>query len=89
MQIQGGAWFTNDSLYQALYLTYVRNAKFLNAITLPLIEFLSDCVVDIYGLDFTSTYQHSFVYIRQLAIHLRNTISVKVKDAYKSVYNWQ
>jgi nucleolar complex protein 2 len=57
------------------YLTYVRSCKFANNQNLPTINFMTNCFMEIYRLDFVSSYQHAFVYIRQLAIHLRNAIT--------------
>ncbi|KAL7753903.1 Nucleolar Complex 2 protein [Sorochytrium milnesiophthora] len=71
------------------YLTFVKCSKNTTVRTLPTIRFMSNCVIDVYGLNATSSYQHAFVYIRQLAIHLRNAITMRTKETYKQVYNWQ
>lgn len=78
-----------DHVLKGVYLTYVRNCKFVNRTTWPLVNFLCNCVVEIYGLDFVSSYQHAFIYIRELASHLRNSYTSKKKAARKSVYNFQ
>ena len=46
-------------------------------------------VAEVYSLDLRASYDHAFVYIRQLAIHLRNAIAIKKKDSYLQVYNAQ
>jgi len=73
-----------DLVLKGVYLTFVRNAKFTSPKTLPTIAFMANCVVEVYGLDTQAGYQHAFVYIRQLAIHLRNAFNIKSKvTAYK------
>jgi len=79
----------NDPCLKGSYLTYVRNSKFTSQTTLPLINFMANCVVELYGLNFVVSYQHAFVYVRQLAIHLRNSVQLKTKAAFQAVYNWQ
>eukprot|EP00163_Fabomonas_tropica_P027458 TRINITY_DN5292_c0_g1_i3.p1 TRINITY_DN5292_c0_g1~~TRINITY_DN5292_c0_g1_i3.p1 ORF type:complete len:823 (-),score=265.12 TRINITY_DN5292_c0_g1_i3:127-2595(-) len=78
-----------DQCIKAVYLGYVRNAKFTNAKTLPAITFMSNCVTELMGVDLQVTYQHAFSYIRQLAIHLRNAINTKSKESHQNVYSWQ
>ncbi|KAL1924138.1 uncharacterized protein VTP21DRAFT_7173 [Calcarisporiella thermophila] len=74
---------------KGIYLSYVRNSKTTNVHTLPSINLMCNMATEIYGLDFNASYQHAFVYIRQLAIHLRNSMTIKSKESYKAVYNWQ
>ena len=69
---------------QAMYMSYVKNSKFTSPSTIPLINFMQMSMVEIFGIDLTQAYQHAFVYIRQLAIHLRNAITVKKKVGVKN-----
>ena len=45
--------------------------------------------MQLYSLDGESSYQHAFIYVRQLSLHLRAAVANKTKEAYKQVYNWQ
>ena len=57
---------------KAIYLTYVQYARWTTAVNVGVLDFMSNCIVELYGMDGGMAYQHAFVYIRQLAIHLRN-----------------
>ena len=78
-----------EATMKGIYLSFVRVSKHVHPHTVPTLAFLCNCVSEIYGIDKVSAYQHAFVYIRQLAIHLRSAIQKPADDTIRSVYNWQ
>ncbi|CCK68013.1 mRNA-binding ribosome synthesis protein NOC2 KNAG_0A03260 [Huiozyma naganishii CBS 8797] len=79
------------------YSTFIKSCRKTNIRSMPLINFQKNSAAELFGIDEALGYQIGFEYIRQLAIHLRNTMSATSKknqkinaaDAYKIVYNWQ
>ena len=84
--------FIEESL-KRLYLAYAQRAKFATASSvtsaLPTLTFMGNCVVELYSLDYHSSYQHAFIYMRQLALHLRTAMQKKTAEAVSAVYCWQ
>ena len=82
-----------EDCLKSSYLGYARRAKFGTASNvssvLPTLTFMGNCVVELYGLDYASAYQHAFVYIRQLALHLRSAMAKKTPESRAVVCCWQ
>ncbi|MCO5596819.1 hypothetical protein L7F22_050889 [Adiantum nelumboides] len=78
-----------DACLKGIYKEYAANCKFVTASALPRIRFMVNCVVELYGVDLAASYQQAFVFIRQLALILRNALTMKTKESYRHVYSWQ
>merc|ERR1711871_762885 len=82
-----------EECLKKLYLAYAQRAKFATSSSvtsaLPTLTFMGNCVVELYSLDYHSSYQHAFIYIRQLALHLKTAMQKKTSEAMGAVYCWQ
>ncbi|KAK6937054.1 Nucleolar complex protein 2, partial [Dillenia turbinata] len=68
-----------DICFKGIYKNYVMNCHFVNATNLEHIRFLGNCVIELLGVDLPTAYQHAFVFIRQLAMILREALNTKTK----------
>ena len=50
---------------------------------------MKNTAAELWGMNPNIGYTTGFTFIRQLAIHLRSSITNKSKESYKTVYNWQ
>ncbi|XP_022133977.1 nucleolar complex protein 2 homolog isoform X2 [Momordica charantia] len=78
-----------DECYKGMYKAYVLNCQFVNAAKLQHIQFLGNCVIELFRVDLSTAYQHAFVFIRQLAMILREALNTRTKEAFRKVYEWK
>jgi nucleolar complex protein 2 len=70
------------------YSSFIKNCRQTNIHTMPMVNFQKNSAAELFGIDETLAYQIGFDYVRQLAIHLRNSLN-NTKEGYKTIYNWQ
>ncbi|QLL30903.1 hypothetical protein HG536_0A07180 [Torulaspora globosa] len=88
---------TLELVLKTTYSTFIKSCRQTNMRTMPLINFQKNSAAELFSIDETLGYQVGFEYIRQLAIHLRNSMNATTKktaksnpaEAYKIVYNRQ
>ncbi|XP_032802759.1 nucleolar complex protein 2 homolog [Petromyzon marinus] len=79
----------HGTVVRAMYLAYVRNARFSSPDSLPLVGFMQRCLCEVLAMDPAGAHAHAFAYVRQLAVHLRGALATRRRDSFRTVYNWQ
>ncbi|EFE43736.1 hypothetical protein TRV_01484 [Trichophyton verrucosum HKI 0517] len=78
-----------EGVLKASYEGVVKGSRNTSVHTLPGINLMKNSAAELWGIDQNIAYTTGFTFIRQLAIHLRGSITNPTKDSYKAVYNWQ
>ncbi|KAK6344882.1 Nucleolar Complex 2 protein [Orbilia javanica] len=78
-----------EACLKAAYNGLLKGCRGTTTHTLPSINLMKNGGIDLFGIDEDLSYMLGFGYIRQLAVHLRNSITNNSKESYKQVYNWQ
>lgn len=78
-----------EAVLKQTYQGLVKGSRITNVHTLPSINLMKNSCVELWGLDADLGYTTGFNFIRQLAVHLRTSITRPTKDSYKVIYNWQ
>lgn len=84
-----------EIILRSSYSAILKNCRNTTVHNIETINFAKNSAADLFGIDEQLSYAIGFEYVRQLAIHLRNSLNSNIsstsagKDAYKKVYNWQ
>ncbi|KAN0079495.1 Noc2p family domain containing protein [Elaphomyces granulatus] len=78
-----------ETVLKAAYEGVVKGSHKTTVHTAAGVNLLKNSAAEIWGIDQNISYTTGFTFIRQLAIHLRGSITNPSKDSYKKIYNWQ
>jgi len=78
-----------EECFRSMYLKFARQTKSFNEYTAPSEMFMMQSVAELYGTDLSIAYQQAFLYIRQLALHLRAALLKKTDETNRQVSGMQ
>ncbi|KAF5027707.1 hypothetical protein F66182_191 [Fusarium sp. NRRL 66182] len=78
-----------ETVLKAVYQGLIQGCRVTNVNTIQGINLMKNSAAELWGIDQAVGYTTAFSFIRQLAIHLRNSIVHNKNDAFRIVYNWQ
>ncbi|KAI9872166.1 MAG: Nucleolar Complex 2 protein, partial [Pleopsidium flavum] len=78
-----------EAALKTTYQGLVKGSRNTTIHSLPGINLMKNSAAELWGIDPNIGYTTGFTFIRQLAIHLRSSITNTSKESYKQVYNWQ
>ena len=78
-----------EAVLKVTYQGLIQGSRSTNVNTIQGINLMKNSAAELWGIDQGIGYTTAFTFIRQLAIHLRNSIAHNQNDSYRAVYNWQ
>lgn len=78
-----------ETVLKATYQGLIAGSRVTNVNTIQGINLMKNSAAELWGIDQGIGYTTAFSFIRQLAIHLRNSIVHNKNDSFRNVYNWQ
>lgn len=78
-----------EAVLKTVYQGMIKGCRLTTIHTIQGINLMKNSAAELWGIDQVVGYTTGFTFIRQLAIHLRNSISNNQQESYKTVYNWQ
>lgn len=78
-----------ESVLKTVYQGLVKGSRNTTVHTLAGVNLMKNSAADLWGIDSGLGYTTGFGFIRQLAMHLRSSITNNANESYKLVYNWQ
>lgn len=78
-----------EAVLKTVYQGLIKGARNTTVHTIQGINLMKNSAAELWGIDQGIGYATGFTFIRQLAIHLRGSITNNAKESYKTVYNWQ
>jgi nucleolar complex protein 2 len=78
-----------EAVLKTVYQGLIKGSRTTSIHTIQGINLMKNSAAELWGIDQEVGYATGFTFIRQLAIHLRSSITNNQKESYKTVYNWQ
>lgn len=80
-----------ENVLKATYQSLVKGSRNTTMHTMPGVNLMKNSASELWGLCAGDgvAYTTAFTFIRQLAVHLRTSITHNSNESYKTVYNWQ
>ncbi|KAG0652033.1 nucleolar complex 2 [Hyphodiscus hymeniophilus] len=78
-----------EAVFKTVYQGLIKGSRNTTIHTIQGINLMKNSAAELWGIDPGVGYTTGFTFIRQLAIHLRSSITNNQKESYKTVYNWQ
>jgi nucleolar complex protein 2 len=88
LTVIGDAGIRENAL-KAAYQGLVKGSRNTTVHSIAGVNLMKNSGAELWGIDESVGYTTGFTFIRQLAIHLRSSITNNSNESYKTVYNWQ